>query len=98
MDISIKKENTALTIAVAGRLDTVTAPDLEKALTENLDGATSLVFDLAGLEYTSSAGLRVFLKAQKLMRAQGEMKLIHVCDEIMEILDMTGFSDIMTVE
>lgn len=98
MDIAINKENTTLTIAVSGRLDTVTAPELEKALTDNIAGAESLIFDLEGLEYTSSAGLRVLLKAQKMMRSQGNMKLVHVCDEIMEILDMTGFSDIMIIE
>ena len=98
MNLEIKKENTALTIAVVGRLDTLTSPELDRAVTENIDGVTQLVFDLAGMEYTSSAGLRVFLKAQKLMNARGSMKLTNVSGPVMEILEITGFTDIMTIE
>ena len=88
----------ALTVALAGRLDTTTAPELEKELKASLDGVTELTFDLASLEYISSAGLRVLLSAQKTMNRQGTMKLIHVNETIMEIFEVTGFSDILTVE
>jgi anti-sigma B factor antagonist len=88
----------ALTVTLAGRLDTTTAPDLEKELKASLDGVTELTFDLAGLEYISSAGLRVLLSAQKTMNRQGTMKLTHVNETIMEIFEVTGFSDILTVE
>ena len=89
---------TALTVALTGRLDTTTAPDLEKELKASLDGVTELTFDLAALEYISSAGLRVLLSAQKTMNRQGTMKLTHVNETIMEIFEVTGFSDILTVE
>ena len=89
---------TALTVTLTGRLDTTTAPDLEKELKASLDGVTELTFDLAGLEYISSAGLRVLLSAQKTMNRQGTMKLTHVNETIMEIFEVTGFSDILTVE
>ena len=88
----------ALTVALIGRLDTTTAPDLEKELKASLDGITELTFDLAALEYISSAGLRVLLSAQKTMNRQGTMKLTHVNETIMEIFEVTGFSDILTVE
>ena len=88
----------ALTVALIGRLDTTTAPELEKELKASLDGITELTFDLAALEYISSAGLRVLLSAQKTMNRQGTMKLIHVNETIMEIFEVTGFSDILTVE
>ena len=88
----------ALTVTLTGRLDTTTAPDLEKELKASLDGVTELTFDLAALEYISSAGLRVLLSAQKTMNRQGTMKLIHVNETIMEIFEVTGFSDILTVE
>ena len=92
------KNGAALTIRVSGRLDTQTAPALEKTLEDNLPGATSLTFDLAGLTYTSSAGLRVLLKARKAMQGPDDVRLIHVCDDIMEILEMTGFTELMTIE
>ncbi len=98
MDIITENNGGELTVRVIGRLDTVTAPSLEGTLGERLDGVTALVFDLAEMSYTSSAGLRIFLKAQKRMRTQGTMKLIHVRREIMEILEMTGFTELMTVE
>ena len=88
----------ALTVALIGRLDTTTAPELEKELKASLDGITELTFDLAALEYISSAGLRVLLSAQKTMNRQGTMKLTHVNETIMEIFEVTGFSDILPVE
>ena len=84
--------------ALEGRLDTVTAPDLEKELKDSLDDVTELIMDFEKLEYISSAGLRVLLSAQKIMSRQGEMKLIHVSDTIMEIFEVTGFADILTIE
>ncbi len=98
MEINLNKEDAALTVALSGRLDTVTAPALERALEENLPGKTDVVFDLDGLSYVSSAGLRVFLKAQKTMNRQGKMRLIHVCPSVMEIFDLTGFADLLTIE
>ena len=85
-------------IVVAGRLDTQTAPNLEKEI-DNLDlSIKELIFDMNGLEYVSSAGLRVILKAQKIMNTKGSMKLIGVNDSIMEVFDITGFLDILTIE
>ena len=98
MDIILNKENNVLTIGLVGRLDTVTAPELDETVTEQLADATSVIFDLEKLTYTSSAGLRVFLKAQKLMNRKGEMKLIHVSESVMEIFEITGFTDILTIE
>lgn len=98
MTITTKKENSTLTILVSGRLDTTSSPELEKTVTENLSGVTALIFDLSEMSYTSSAGLRVFLKSQKLMSSQGEMKLINVSEAVMEIFEMTGFTDILTIE
>ena len=83
--------------ALEGRLDTVTAPDLEKELKDSLDGITELQLDFAKLEYISSAGLRVLLAAQKTMTKQGAMTLTHVNETIMEIFEVTGFSDILTI-
>ena len=88
----------AVTLKVSGRLDTQTAPELEKELDTVLPGAKDLTFDMSGLEYVSSAGLRVILKAQKAMNAQGSMKLTGVNDSIMEVFDITGFLDILTIE
>ena len=93
----ILKDGTAV-LVVAGRLDTQTAPDLEKVLDEISAGLKELTFDMKGLEYVSSAGLRVILKAQKIMNAQGSMKLTGVNDSIMEVFDITGFADILTIE
>lgn len=93
-----KKTNEAeLYVALQGRLDTVTAPELEKDLQESLDGVRELVLDFEGLEYISSAGLRVLLSAQKVMNRQGEMRVAHVNETIMEIFEVTGFSDILTI-
>ena len=81
-----------------GRLDTVTAPEFEKELKGSLDGVTELAVDMEKLEYISSAGLRVLLAAQKIMGKQGSMKVTHVSETIMEIFDVTGFADILTIE
>ena len=86
------------TLVVKGRLDTQTAPELERELDSISSGLKGLTFDMTGLEYVSSAGLRVILKAQKIMNAQGSMKLIGVSDSIMEVFDITGFLDILTIE
>ncbi len=91
-------ENGKAIFSLAGRLDTVTAPELEKALKAELDGVKELVLDFEKLEYVSSAGLRVLLSTQKIMAKQGEMKLCHVNETIREIFDVTGFSDILTIE
>ena len=98
--LSIEKNTneTGLTFTLTGRLDTVTAPELEKELRDSLDGVSALTIDMAALEYISSAGLRVLLSAQKTMNKQGEMKVVHVGDTIMEIFEVTGFSDILTME
>lgn len=98
MNIDKKIENENVILKVAGRLDTTTAPELEKTLDSVLEGTKELVFDMTDLEYISSAGLRVILKAQKAMNAQGSMKLIGVNDSIMEVFDITGFLDILTIE
>lgn len=98
MQTSLQKENNQLIISVSGRVDTTTAPELEKTIFDNLDGIAELILDLKDMPYTSSAGLRVFLKAQKAMENQGEMKLINVADDVMEVFDMTGFTDILTIE
>ena len=98
MTITKKAEGTNLTVAVEGRLDTTTAPELESALSESLDGITSLLIDFSALEYISSAGLRVLLSAQKRMNTQGEMKVTGANETIMEVFEVTGFSDILTIE
>ena len=98
--LNITKNTNAseLTVSLTGRLDTTTAPELEKELKASLDGVSALTIDMAALEYISSAGLRVLLSAQKAMNQQGEMKVVHVGDTIMEIFEVTGFSDILTIE
>ena len=98
MKIDQNKNGNELNIALEGRLDTTTAPDLDAALRASLDGVTALNLDFSGLEYISSAGLRVLLSAQKIMNKQGEMKLTNVSEPIMEIFEVTGFSDILTIE
>ena len=98
MTIEKKINNNAVTLIVSGRLDTQTAPELEKELDSILSGLKELTFDMTNLEYVSSAGLRVILKAQKAMNAQGSMKLTGVNDSIMEVFDITGFLDILTIE
>ena len=97
LNIEANRSETVLSVALDGRLDTITAPELERVLKESLDGVTTLILDLAALEYISSAGLRVLLSAQKLMNRQGEMRVVHVNESIMEIFEVTGFSDILTI-
>ena len=89
---------TNAVLKVVGRLDTTTAPELEATIDGCVAGIKELVLDCSELEYVSSAGLRVILKAQKLMNAQGAMKLTHVNETIMEVFDITGFADILTIE
>jgi anti-sigma B factor antagonist len=98
--LNIKKNihETELTVVLKGRLDTTTAPELEKELKASLDGVTALIIDMTALDYISSAGLRVLLSAQKIMNKQGEMKVVHGGETIMEIFEVTGFSDILTIE
>ena len=98
MTIEKKTNGDAVTLIVSGRLDTQTAPELETELDSTLEGLKELTFDMTNLEYVSSAGLRVILKAQKAMNAQGSMKLTGVNDSIMEVFDITGFLDILTIE
>ena len=98
LNITKNTNETELTVTLTGRLDTTTAPELEKELKASLDGVTTLVIDMTALDYISSAGLRVLLSAQKTMNKQGEMKVVHVGETIMEIFEVTGFSDILTIE
>ena len=98
MTIDIKKNAGEIAVEIVGRLDTITAPVLEKTINEIMDSTQTLVLDFKGLEYISSAGLRVLLGAQKKIQKCGKMKLINVCEEVMEILEMTGFADILTIE
>ena len=98
MTIEIKKNTQETTIEIVGRLDTITAPALEKTIEECIGGIQLLILDLKGLEYVSSAGLRVLLAAQKKMQKAGSMKLIGVCESVMEIFEMTGFADILVIE
>ena len=97
MNIEQKKDGKALVLAPEGRLDTMTAPQLEAALQEALPGVEELTFDFDKLEYISSAGLRVLLSAQKTMNKQGTMKVIHANEMIMEIFEVTGFADILNI-
>ena len=98
MTITKTLEGTALTLALEGRLDTTTSPELEETLAASLDGVDSLVFDFARLDYLSSAGLRVLLSAQKRMNKQGSMKLRNVNDTVREVFEITGFADFLTIE
>ena len=98
LNITKKVNGEALVIALEGRLDTTTAPQLEAALKESYAGVTKLVFDFAELAYLSSAGLRVLLQAQKTMNKQGEMVIKNVNETINDIFDVTGFIDILTIE
>ena len=98
LNIEKKTENGALTVVLEGRLDTTTAPELETELMGVIDDVAALTLDFEKLDYISSAGLRVLLSAQKRMNTKGEMKLTHVNETIMEIFEVTGFSDILTIE
>lgn len=98
MTMEIKKNAEAAVIEVVGRLDTTSAPALEKAINEDIGDAKNLVLDLKGVQYISSAGLRVLLGAQKKMQKIGSMKVTNVCEAVMEVLEMTGFADILVIE
>ena len=98
MTINKEANGDKLTVKVSGRLDTTTSPAFEKELKDSLDGVKELTLDLTDLEYISSAGLRVLLSTHKIMNAQGSMKLVGVKEMIMEIFEVTGFSDILNIE
>ena len=98
MDIAKKQDGTTLILSLSGRLDTTTAPELEKACAECMEGVEKLVMDLGNVSYISSAGLRVLLSVHKKMRHQGGLVLRKVNGEIMDIFEMTGFTDVMTIE
>lgn len=98
MTIEMKKNTQETILEVVGRLDTITAPVLEKTINEDLGDTVNLVLNMAGVEYISSAGLRVLLGAQKKMQKLGSMKLTNVRQEVMEVFEMTGFADILVIE
>ena len=98
MTITKELNGTELTIAVEGRLDTMTAPELEAELNQNLGNAESLTLDFSKLEYISSAGLRVLLSAHKIMSSKGGMKVTNVNEIVSEVFEVTGFADILTIE
>ena len=98
MTIEIKKNVEETIIEIVGRLDTITAPALDKTINEDIGDTKNLVLDVKDMEYISSAGLRVLLAAQKKMQKIGSMKVVNVCEEVMEIFEMTGFADILVIE
>ena len=98
MNMTKTQNGTELTIALEGRLDTTTAPELEQALKQDLEGATALTLDFSKLDYISSAGLRVLLSAHKALARKGGMKVTHVNEIVNEVFEVTGFSDILTIE
>jgi len=98
MTINKTQNGSTLTVALEGRLDTTTAPDLEKELKTGLDGVNELIMDFSKLDYISSAGLRVLLSAHKQMSKLGGMKVTNVNEMVMEVFEVTGFSDILTIE
>ena len=98
MTIEIKKNVDELVLEITGRVDTITAPALDKTINENLEGVKTLILDLKSLEYISSAGLRVLLSAQKKMQQVGVMKVVNVCELVMEVFEMTGFADILNIK
>ena len=98
MTIEIKRNVEELVLQIVGRLDTTTAPALDKTIQENINDIKSLALDFKGLEYISSAGLRVLLSAQKKMQQVGNLKVMNVCEEVMEVFEITGFADILTIE
>jgi anti-sigma B factor antagonist len=97
MNIEIKRNTDETIIALVGRLDTTTAPVLDKTINSDIEDTANLVLDLKGLEYISSAGLRVLLGAQKRMQKIGSMKVTNVCEAVMDVFEMTGFADILTI-
>lgn len=98
MIINKKQDGSALVVALEGRLDTTTAPELERELKTSLDGVTDLTLDLAKLDYISSAGLRVLLSAHKTMMKQGQMKVTNASEIVKEVFEVTGFCDILNIE
>ena len=98
MDIQKNFDGEILSVALTGRLDAVTAIQFDKDISKSLNGVSSLIIDLAHLDYIASAGLRILLKLQKIMALQGDMKVINVKREVREVLDMTGFSRLLTIE
>ena len=98
MTIEIKKNAAELVLEITGRLDTITAPALEKTINENFGEVKNFILDFKNLEYISSAGLRVLLGAQKKMSQIGSMKIKNVCELVMEVFEMTGFADILNIE
>ena len=98
MTINKTPNGSALTLAIEGRLETTTAPELEAVIKSELDGVTDLTLDFAKLDYISSAGLRVLLSAHKMMAAQGSMKVVNANEIVNEIFSVTGFADILTIE
>lgn len=98
MEIIKNTNGETLTLNIVGRLDTTTAPELENELKASLDGVNDLVLDLVDLDYISSAGLRVLLAAQKIMNKQGSMVIVNAKPEIMEVFEITGFTDILTIK
>ena len=98
MTIEIKKNREQTVIEIVGRLDTITAPALDKTINEDIGDTKNLVLDVKGMEYISSAGLRVLLSAQKKMQKIGSMKVTGVCEDVMEVFEMTGFADILVIE
>ena len=98
MEIQKNLEGTTLTVKVSGRVDASNAQELTNSLNASLDGVTELIFDFTDLKYVASAGLRALLMAQKRMNKQGKMIIRHVDETVMEVLEMTGFSDLMTIE
>lgn len=98
MTADITKNGNEAVIRLEGRLDTTTAPTLDKMIAEQVESNTALTLDFAALEYVSSAGLRVLLGAQKKLQKQGSLRLVGVREEVMEVFEMTGFSDILTIE
>ena len=97
MNINIEKENGITVMKIEGRLDTTTAPELEKAINNEGEALKNLVLDFKGVDYISSAGLRVLLTAQKTMNVQGQMELNNVSEAVMDIFEMTGFADILVI-
>jgi len=98
MEATLNKEGTKLTVAISGRLDTLTSPDLEKQVEPALEGITELILDLKDLEYISSAGLRVLLGMAQTMEKQGDMKVTNPNEAVMDVFSVTGFDDILTIE
>ena len=96
MNIKRKKEGNKLNVTISGRIDTVTAPELEAGVKPNLDGITKLVLDFKDVNYVSSAGLRVLLSLQKVMMNQGEMRLINVSEVVTDVFEVTVFDEILT--